>query len=281
MGAFHIRPPLQLSLALLVTLPAPGGAQTLSAPDTVTVSAGALVLHALLWRPSGPGPFPAILFDHGSYGQSDTIGSNDPGTLAAVFVRHGYAFLFLFRPGVGLSRDQGPPEGVLMDEARAEAGVAGRNALQLTLLETSALTQAQAGLAFLRAEADVDRGRVVLVGHSFGGSLTLLLAARDTLIRAVVVFGAAAGSWASSPNLQRCLLEAVSTIRAPVLLLHTANDYSTAPGKALADEIRRLGKAADLRIYPAYGQSATEGHNFLYHDPQRWEADVMTFLDAN
>jgi dienelactone hydrolase len=269
MGAFHIRHALQLSLALLITLPAPGGAQTLPAPDTVTVPAGARVLHALLWRPSGPGPFPAILFDHGSYGQTDTIGANDPATLAAVFVRHGYAFLFLFRQGVGLS------------QARAEGGVAGRNALQLSLLQTSALTQAQAGLAFLRAEPDVDPGRVVLVGHSFGGSLTLLLAAQDTLIRAVVVFGAAAGSWASSPNLQHRLLEAVSTIRAPVLLLHTANDYSTAPGDALADEIRRLGKTADLRIYPAYGQTATEGHNFLYRDPQRWETDVMTFLGAH
>ena len=168
-----------------------------------------------------------------------------------------------------------------MDQARAEGSATGRNALQLSLLQTRALTQAQAGLAFLRAEPDVDPGRVVLVGHSFGGSLTLLLAAQASLIRAVVVFGAAAGSWASSPDLQRRLLEAVRTIRAPVLLLHTANDYSTAPGIALADERRRLGKAVDLRIYPAYGQTASEGHNFLYRDPTRWEADVMTFLDTH
>jgi dienelactone hydrolase len=33
---------------------------------------------------------------------------------------------------------------------------------------------------------------VALVGHSFGGSLTLLMAARDPTLRAAVVFGGAA-----------------------------------------------------------------------------------------
>jgi len=36
-------------------------------PDTVTVHSGKLQLKGLLWRPSGPGLFPAIIFSHGSY----------------------------------------------------------------------------------------------------------------------------------------------------------------------------------------------------------------------
>jgi dienelactone hydrolase len=106
-----------------------------------------------------------------------------------VFVRHGYEFLFLFRPGVGLSRGQGPGEGTLMDQGRTEGGTARRNEVQLTLLQTASLDQARAGLAFLQARPEVDRHRLVLVGHSFGGSLSLLLAAQDSTIDAVVVFG--------------------------------------------------------------------------------------------
>ena len=39
---------------------APGG------PETVAVHNGPVTLHALIWRPQGRGPFPAILFNHGS-----------------------------------------------------------------------------------------------------------------------------------------------------------------------------------------------------------------------
>jgi dipeptidyl aminopeptidase/acylaminoacyl peptidase len=84
--------------------------------------------------------------------------------------------------------------------------------------------------------------RVVAAGHSFGGSLTLLLA---------------------------------------VLLLHAANDYSIAPGEALAAEMRRLKKPHDLKIYPAVGRNAREGHNFLYQSVERWESDVFAFLDQH
>jgi len=35
-------------------------------PQTVEVRSGTLTLRALLWRPPGKGPFPAILLNHGS-----------------------------------------------------------------------------------------------------------------------------------------------------------------------------------------------------------------------
>jgi hypothetical protein len=34
------------------------------------------------------------------------------------------------------------------------------------------------------------------------------------------------------------------------MLLHAGNDYSTAPGKAMGDELARLGKPHVLKIYP-------------------------------
>src|SRR5215469_17594532 len=160
-------------------------------PETVVVQSGALKLRGLLWWPAGRGPFPAVLFNHGSGSIPEP---RLPGSLGPVFARHGYAFLWLFRRGAGLSSDQGADSGALMARALAEKGQEGRNEVQLQLLEVE-LGDVTAGLAFLRAQSGVDGGRVAIAGHSFGGQLTLLAAEQDTGLRAAVTFGAAAGSW--------------------------------------------------------------------------------------
>ena len=45
-------------------------AQKAKGLDTVSVQSGTLILKALLWRPAGKGPFPTIIFCHGSYGRA-------------------------------------------------------------------------------------------------------------------------------------------------------------------------------------------------------------------
>ena len=53
------------SLALTFTLTTSGG-QKSRGPETVAVHNGSVALHAMLWRPQGREPFPAILLNHGS-----------------------------------------------------------------------------------------------------------------------------------------------------------------------------------------------------------------------
>jgi dienelactone hydrolase len=134
--------------------------------------------------------------------------------------------------------------------------------------------------AALRARADVDVRRIGVVGHSFGGSLSLLMAARDQGIRAAVIFGGAAGSWNGSPMLREHLLDAVRRMSAAALFVHAANDYSTAPGSALAAEMQRLGRPHALKIYPPFGADARSGHNLIFRSVRTWESDVFVFLDA-
>jgi dienelactone hydrolase len=250
-----------------------------SGADTVVVKSGNLSLRGLLWTPAGTGPFPGVLFNHGSYSVGDTLTSQDLGALGPVFARHGYVFLFLCRRGIGLSKDQGPADGDLMADALAARGTRGLNDIQLRLLEGEELNEAAAGLAFLRTLREVDTHRIAVAGHSFGGSLTLFLAARDTTLRAVVIFSGAAHSWSLSSELRRRLREAVHQTP-PVFFIHAANDYSTESGQALAAEMQRLGRPHRLKIYPAFGLTPHEGHNFLFHDTGMWEADVFGFLDS-
>ena len=251
----------------------------LSAQDTVTVRSGQLMLRGLLWRPAGAGPFPGILFNHGSGSTADPVSMEEPSTIGPLFARHGYVFLFLFRQGIGLSRGQGTADGDLMARALAAEGVKGRNRVQMQLLEGEELDEANAGLALLRALPKVDPKRVAVAGHSFGGSLTLVLAAHDTTVRAAVTFGAAAASWTQSPQLRARLLSAVDHVEVPVMFIHAANDYSVAPGEALAAEMQRHKKPRVLKIYPAVGTTAREGHSLLYLNVPAWERDVFRFLD--
>lgn len=266
--------------ALVVSVIASGRAscQSIDAPDTVIVRSGALRLHALLWRPRGPGPFPAILHTHGSSGRTF---DRDPAAMGATFARHGYVLLFLFRRGQGLSADQGDNITEVLAQRQADSGAAAFNRLQLHLLETDHLDDALAGLAYLRSLGLVDRQRIAVVGHSFGGSLALLLAERDSSLRAVVDFGGAAMSWRRSSALRARLVAATRNTRVPTMFVHAANDYSVTPGRVLDAEMARLGKPHRLKIYAAYGRTPSDGHGLFYLAPSVWERDVFEFLNAH
>ena len=155
-----------------------------------------------------------------------------------MFARHGYVFLFPFHRGEGLLADQGPFVGDLLQQEESAHGVDARMHLQVTLLTTDYLAEGLASLSFLKSLRQVEVHRIAVVGHSFGGQLTLLEAESDPNVRAAVTFGAAAGSWNRSEELRLRMLAAADKIAVPVLLLHTANDYSVAPGKAM-DKVSR------------------------------------------
>jgi len=60
-----------------------------------------------------------------------------------------------------------------------------------------------------------------------------------------------------------------------------ANDYALSPSRAMERELSRLSKPHVLKIYPAFGDTQSHGHNFLYVDIARWEKDVFALLEAN
>ena len=255
-------------------------------PETVVVPSGKLCLKAFLWKPSGRVPFPAVLFCHGSGGADAEHTAGLPITkaaekLAPLFLKHGYAFLHLFRRGQGLSVDQGPFMQDILKREEVARGKEARQHLQFVLATTDHLDDVLAALAFLKGAPAIDARRIAIVGHSFGGQLTLLAAERDNTIRAAVTFAAAADSWERSPELRERLRGAADKATVPIMLIQAANDYSTAPSQELANELERLHRAHLLKIYPAVGQTADDGHNFLYLAIPQWEHDVFGFLDEH
>jgi dienelactone hydrolase len=255
-------------------------------PEVVAIRSGEATLHAHVWRPAGDGPFPAVLINHGSGRTRDDLQRLGPyeqqsETLGPVFARHGYLCVFLFRRGVGPSTDQGENAVDAMNREGAAHGQRARNALQMNLLEKREMDDARAALAFVRRLRGVDARRVAIVGHSFGGSLSVLMTEREPALRAAVVFSTAGYSWDRSPELRERLLDAARRTSVPLFFIHAENDYSTNSGKALDAELARLGKSHRLRIYPAVGRTADDGHDFPLNSVATWEPDVFAFLDSS
>jgi dienelactone hydrolase len=272
--------------AWLVPAMAAGQSSQPIAPQTVDIPSGTLHLKGFLWKPAGPGPFPAVLFNHGrSYDPQqhtrDLTITAAAQILGPVFVKHGYTFLFLFRRGEGLSAGQGDFIGDVLDREGAAKGEEARLHMQVVLMSTDHLDDASSGLSFLKTLPEVDSRRIAVVGHSFGGQLTLLMAGRDPTLRAAVAFGPAANSWHRSPEFREPLIAAMRKTSIPVMLIHAANDHDTTPGTVLAAELDRLHKPYLLKIYPPFGESTSQGHNFLFADVPLWETDVFKFLDEH
>jgi dienelactone hydrolase len=275
-----------LIFALLLAGVSVGQAVESVPPQTVEIHSGSLRLKAFFWKPTGHGPFPAVLFNHGSGGADAAHTAGMPITeaaekLAPLFLKHGYAFLYLFRRGQGLSADQAP---FMRDIVAREAAAKGKEASQhllFVLVTTDQLDDVMAALSFLKTVPGIDSHRVAVAGVSFGGQLTLLAAERDSTVRAAVAFAAAANAWDRSPELRERLLTAIRKTTASIMLIQAANDYSTAPSRALAEELERLHKPHLLKILPPVGQTPDDGHNALYEAVPQWEADVFRFLDEH
>jgi carboxymethylenebutenolidase len=260
--------------------------QTASAQSSATVVAGEVVtfpsgprtLHGVLHKPTGTGPFPAVLYNHGSApGMTPVEAAN---ALGPVFAARGWLFFMPFRRGQALSADAGP---YIMDEiraARARDGMPAASATMVRLLTTDHLEDQLAALAWLRASGLAQPNRIAVAGNSFGGIETVLGAERGGYCAAIDSAGAAQ-TWAKAPELQALMIHAVQDARAPIFFFQAENDYDLAPSRVLSASMRDAGKPFEIKIYPPFGSSPEQGHGLGYFGAAVWSADVLRFLDAN
>ena len=269
-----------VGLALVVTAslarsqaPATPTAPIMKQP--VTFRSNDLALLGYLFKPEGAGPFPAVLWNHGSErapGRGQQFDS-----VAAIFMRAGYVIFAPVRRG-----HEGSEGPYIVDEinrTRESRGPEEANRLVVRKLETEQLDDQLAGLAYLRRLPFVDTSRIVVAGCSYGGIQTLLGAERGAGYRAAVSISPAALSWEGNPLLRQRLLQAVRKIEIPVMLLQPPKDASLEPSRVLGAEFKRLGKRYSGKIYPAEGPEDQQGHCFGGAKGMHiWAEDVLTVL---
>lgn len=293
--------------------------------NVVSFSNEKLTLGGLLYKPEGEGPFPALLYNHGSApGMRNNQAFENIGPL---FVERGWVFFAPCRRGQGLSESAGPFIGDEISRAQID-GVRGvlpfvapvcivlivllfsitRNrkwwiktssiiivvitgvAVSYTayanagatamvgLLETEHLDDHLASLDWLKEQTFIDQNRLATGGNSFGGIVTVLGAQSISYCAA---FNAAGGSrsWSRAPQLRSRMIEAVRNSKAPILFFQAANDYTVAPSETLSSEMLAHGRTAELRLYPAFGDSSSAGHSFAWKGASVWAEDVVDFLE--
>ena len=258
-------------LAFIALLRSIGHAQSSPNPVEVTFPSGNLVLHGFLYKPDGKGPFPAVLWNHGS--------ERRPGwlpELAPLFLSRGYAFFIPHRRGHGRS----PGEYVMdaLDRANQSGGAQARSRKLVELMDLHLQDQV-AALDYLKSLPEIDKQRIAVAGCSFGGIQTILMAERGLGLRAAVDFAGAAQTWRSAPDLRERMLRAASKSQMPVLFIQAKNDYDVAPSRELAAEMEKSNKPHVLQIFPSFGKSNQEAHEFCIHGGDLWAPQVFSFLD--
>jgi carboxymethylenebutenolidase len=233
-------------------------------PEEVTFPSGQLTLHGFIYKPEGAGPFPAVLYNHGS--ERKPGGKPEIGTC---FSEKGYVLFVPHRRGHGRS----PADS--FTDSLYDRGAQGLIALHEMHLEDTA-----AALTYLRTLPYVDFNRIAVAGCSYGGIQTLLAAEKGMGLRAAISFAAAAESWNQSASIQSRLLRAVRQATIPILFIQAENDYNLAPSLVLAKEMEKSGKPYKRVIFPPYGKTHEEGHGgFCFQAPNIWGAEALSFLN--
>jgi len=221
----------------------------------VTVDGETVKLALITFKPAGNGPFPTLIFHHGSTGRgTDTTAFARPYEARGMtqwFTERGFAVLLPSRRGRGGSEgryDEGfsidRSYGYSCDETLSVPGA------DRALRDIDAVTPALLAMPF------VDRSRVVVGGVSRGGILSVAWSGRQpTIPRAVINF---VGGWmgtgcATATSINRGLLNRGVAFGQPSIWLY--GEYDSFYALAHAGELRGLPEGRRQghiqRIHPA------------------------------
>jgi carboxymethylenebutenolidase len=262
----------------ILVLAAMTGSAAAAPAETVAFASGNKVLHGLIFKPEGDGPFPVILYNHGSAEGMANSAAFD--ALAPMFVSQGWAFFAPYRRGQGLSADAGPYIGEQIAAARERGGATLAGETMVRLLQTEQLDDQLAALAWLNRQPFVHPSQIAVMGNSFGAIESVLGAEHDGYCAAVDAAGGAE-SWQAAPALRAMLLESVRRARVPILFFQAENDYSVEPSRVLYAAMKAANKPAELHVYPAFGNTPEAGHSFAWRGVRAWQDDVLDFLNRS
>jgi len=227
---------------------------------------GRVLLKGSLYKQRSNRPAPTVVFSHGS---SDNVARKTvlrPEAMARFLMGQGWAVAAPMRRGRGQSEGQHmePSDRSISSERQLKA----------------ALQDLDATIGALRRRPDVDAKRILVMGQSRGGFLSVMYAA-DKPERVVGVVNFAGGWWAQNLDRGFHLKQfepAGKNARVPMLWLYGANDHYYD-----AQHVRRNhqafveagGKAELVMIERVQGS----GHALIQH-PALWEGPLASYLGA-
>jgi len=238
-------------IALIVLVSVAGFAAT---SKNVTYKSGNETVNAVLYTPSGSGPFPALVVIHEWWGLNDWVKEQ-----AQKLADQGYATLAidLYRGKVAKTPEEAHElmRGVPEDRARRD------------LL---------AAYDYLASQSNVNKAKIGTIGWCMGGGYALDLALdQPKLAAAVINYGHLATDEGQ-----------LSKINAPILGLFGGQDRGIPPDSvnAFEQQLKKMGKKIEVKIYPDAGHAFENPNNkegYRQQDAQDAWSKTVTFLNAN
>lgn len=241
----------------------------------VEYPSGELKLPGWLYTPKGEGPFPAVLWNHGS--EKNPIAHPE---LARFYSEHGYAFFVPVRRGHGHA-----PGDYIVDrqkklfETEKDSDVVRRKIVELHDIYNEDVA---AAVEWLKKQPKIDNHRLIVSGVSYGGIQTLLAAEKGLGVRGFVPFAPGAMSFANSALRER-MKKAAANAKAPIFLLQAKNDYSIGPSELLGPVLKERGVPSGNKVYDDFGTTNQHGHGAFACwslGTLQWGDDVLKFMDA-
>jgi dienelactone hydrolase len=199
-----------------------------------------LNIQAYLYRPTGSGPFPLVIYNHGSRPGGERR-SLPFLYIGALFTRAGYAVLVPERRGYGRS------------DGTTHAEEFGRDVGPRLVSRLNEETDdVLAGLEYAATQPGIDWRRAALVGWSLGGIITIFTLARSAAFRCGIAQAGGALTWDRSAAIRASLPAAARAAQAPLLMMIAENDRSTAPVTTLDAEMRAANRPHEVKLYPPF-----------------------------
>jgi dienelactone hydrolase len=281
-------------IVLVLLLPHAGAGettQTSSAPqlrEEIWAIPSAVPMLAYMIRPTGEGPFPLLVINHGvsldpkerSY--FPVIEFRDA---AIWFARQGYVVVAPVRPGYGATAIEIPERGLF---GLFFSGVGNCSEANFRDAGLAIASIDRWVIEYLSAEPFIKRDEVVVVGQSGGGWGAIALASQNpTSVRAIIGFAAGRGGRFNGKPNNNCapdnLVEAAAqfgrTARIPMLWIYTQNDSYFGPEltKRLRTAFQAAGGNVEYHLLPDFGE---DGHFMIDSADavQLWAPLVSEFL---
>lgn len=226
-------------------------------------------LQLIISKPDGPGPFPLLVFNHGSTGRGDV-----PAAARAIHLHHPIARHFLEKGWMIVSpqrRGRGWSEG-LYDEGflKDRSRYSGEPRVTLAGFDR-AVADIDAAMSVLLARNDVDPSQVIMGGESRGGILSLAYAGRHPgRVHGVLNF---VGGWLSTwykahSDVHQTIAMDAARSAMPTLWLYGGKDqlYGINDTRPIFDAFKEAGGVGQFVSFPNAGHGLM-GETTLWKQP--------------
>jgi dienelactone hydrolase len=250
------------------------------APTKFVEEGKAVSLEVVMFKPKGSGPFPALMFNHGSTGRGNNPSlftkTETSSPIYRFFNERGWMVAFPQRRGRGKS-DGIYDEGFQLDRSRGYSCDPYRSLLGLE----HAMQDLDEAVEYLKGRTDVDSKRMLIGGQSRGGILSIVYAGtRPDIFKGAINF---VGGWMSDGCENPGAINTVSFKRGagfqrPTLWLYGENDVFYSMGHSRTNFNTFIAAGGKGSFYSYSLGSDKNGHG-LINRPDLWREKVESFVE--